>query len=203
MLADRSEKIKLRPEDNEQKVHREVVSLSKVSHQHIVRYFGCWMEDVVRQEPPTITETPQSETPTQDVLPAPEEDIFKVNWDDPSLYKREPSRSMSFPRIRFHKQADGSDSSSDSDTDSETDSDGSSDDQDTPDPSQPAEAPRGRPIAVPPKPSMSITGTTVDDSAVQRILYIQMEFVEKVGALHCILLVADISKLCVKLSQLV
>jgi translation initiation factor 2-alpha kinase 4 len=144
-------------------VYREIVSLSKVSHQHIVRYYGCWLEDVPRPDP--VTETPMIETPKQYV----EEDIFKVNWDDPSLFKRETSRSASFARIRFDESED---ESSDSDTDSES---SSSEDELTPDPS------RGRPMAIQPRPSMSLTGTSTDDSMVQRILYIQMEFVEKVS----------------------
>lgn len=158
-------------------MYREIVSLSKVSHQHIVRYYGCWLEDVIQLDP--ITETPLLETPTR--MPEPEEDIFKVNWDDPSLYKRESSRSASFARIRFD-ESDEEESDSD---DSDSDDTSSDEDELTPDPSHPSSQSRGRPLAIQVKPSMSLTGTTTDDSSVQRILYIQMEFVEKVREESC------------------
>ncbi|WVR08793.1 hypothetical protein IAU60_005851 [Kwoniella sp. DSM 27419] len=181
-------KVKLRPEDNEQKVYREVNNLSRVNHQHIVRYYSCWLEDA---NPPQLTPTADDSTPGPAVTSAStqEEDIFALNFDDASFSRRDQSRSASFPRIRF---ADGSDSDEDDDSDTSSESgqyrrsrvssrdSSDSDDSDASTAADPSEA-RGRAmtIPIPPKPSLSLTDATTDDGMVQRILYIQMEFVEK------------------------
>ncbi|OCF45594.1 PEK/GCN2 protein kinase [Kwoniella heveanensis CBS 569] len=168
-------KVKLRPEDNEQKVYREVNNLSRVNHQHIVRYYSCWLEDA---NPPQLTPTADDSTPGPAVTNSnsTEEDIFALNFDDVSFSRRDQSRSASFPRIRF---ADGSDEEED-DSDDSSDSDTESDSSGASTAADPSDI-RGRAMRIPiaSKPSASITDATTDDGMVQRILYIQMEFVEK------------------------
>ncbi|KAK8850742.1 hypothetical protein IAR55_004662 [Kwoniella newhampshirensis] len=171
-------KVKLRPEDNEQKVYREVNNLSRVNHQHIVRYYSCWLEDA---NPPQLTPTADDSTPGPPSGSTQEEDIFALNFDDASFSRRDQSRSASFPRIRFANSGGDDDddtSSDDSETDSDSVSDSESSDAETA--ADPSEA-RGRASAsaVQSKPSISLTDTTTDDGMVERILYIQMEFVEK------------------------
>lgn len=170
-------KVKLRPEDNTAKVYREVNNLSRVSHQFIVRYHACWIEDV---NPPSGTplasqdsSTPTASGSTEDNGDIDISDPFAINFDD--ISRRDQSRSASFPRIRFAN----SDSDSDEDED-DSDADSDSSDETAADPSEQ----RGRPLnafasAPPPRASTTGTGTTTDDGAVHSILYIQMEFVEK------------------------
>lgn len=119
-----------------------------------------------------------------------EEDIFAVNFDDLSVSRRDQSRSASFPRIRFtagSSDSDDSDDDSNDDDDDDDDDDTDSDDSDgtIPDPSASGQRARGKSrskaVSVPSRPSGSYTGTTTDDASFQRILYIQMEFVEKVS----------------------
>ena len=119
-------------------------------------------------------------TPTQTASVSDEpSDPFAINFDD--ISHRDQSRSASFPRIRF---ANGEDSDEEDSTDSDSDdSDSTSSDGTAADPSEM----RGRglfirqsvPIQARPSGSAA-TGTTTDEGAVQSILYIQMEFVEKV-----------------------
>lgn len=154
---------------------REVNSLSRVSHQHIVRYYSCWLEEV---GPPTRSpadDSTEPSLPTSTAASSDSEDIFAVNFDDFSLSRHDRSRSASFPRIRF---ADNSDDDDDDDDDDENsyESDGT-----IPDPSASEPRARSKAISVPSKPSASYTDATTDDGTVQRILYIQMEFVEKVS----------------------
>ncbi|KAL7420932.1 eukaryotic translation initiation factor 2-alpha kinase [Cryptotrichosporon argae] len=183
-------KVKLRPEDNEQKVFREVNSLSRVSHQYIVRYYGCWLEEV---GPPERSDSVDSApaTSASESIPTPavdDDDIFAVNLDELNMSRREQSRSASFPRIRFanSENSDDDDEDDDSDetdstdgTDTDSDSGTDSDAETAADPSEQANRGRARPLAIPIKHSRSVTDTTTDDGMVQRILYIQMEFVEK------------------------
>lgn len=56
-MIDAIKKIKLRPEDNEQKVFREVNALSRLNHQFIVRYFTCWLETSAPPPPLSSTST--------------------------------------------------------------------------------------------------------------------------------------------------
>nr|XP_019050908.1 PEK/GCN2 protein kinase [Kwoniella bestiolae CBS 10118]OCF29838.1 PEK/GCN2 protein kinase [Kwoniella bestiolae CBS 10118] len=171
-------KVKLRPEDNEAKVYREVNNLSRVNHQHIVRYYSCWLEDA---NPPQLT--PTADEPTPGPIPSTvstEEDIFALDFDDASFSRRDQSRSASFPRIRFaNEDEDEDDEEEDSDDDGESGSESDSDASTAADPSEMRERGRSLNIPIPPKPSASITDATTDDGNVQRILYIQMEFVEK------------------------
>ncbi|OXG72558.1 eukaryotic translation initiation factor 2-alpha kinase [Cryptococcus neoformans Gb118] len=194
-------KVKLRPEDNEQKVYREVNNLSRVNHQHIVRYYGCWLEDA---NPPDLTPTLEDSTHAASTTGtgatcSTEEDIFAVNFDDFSLSRRDQSRSASFPRIRFTNSngddddddSDEGDSSEEDDTESDTESDSSAA---TADPSEPRgrshpqsslfqQGPEARSQrqSIPGKPSAStsVMTSSTSDGMVRRILYIQMEFVEK------------------------
>lgn len=176
-----AEKIKLRPEDNVNRVLREVNSLSRVSHQYIVRYYSCWLEEV--GPPAPMFDDMTSSTTTSSHVSS-EEDIFAVNFDDLSVSRRDQSRSASFPRIRFTAGSDSDDSDDDSDDSADSDdSDGT-----IPDPSASGARPgrsSSKAVSVPSRPSHhpsgSYTGTTNDDSSFQRILYIQMEFVEKVS----------------------
>ncbi|WVQ95416.1 hypothetical protein IAU59_002513 [Kwoniella sp. CBS 9459] len=169
-------KIKLRPEDNEQKVYREVNNLSRVNHQHIVRYYSCWLEDA---NPPQLTPTADDSTPGPAVRnsSSTEEDIFALNFDDASFSHRDQSRSASFPRIRF---ADDSDEEEEESVDSSENSDTESDSSGASTAADPSDV-RGRALRIPmpSKRSESVTDATTDDGMVQRILYIQMEFVEK------------------------
>lgn len=184
-----AEKIKLRPEDNVNRVLREVNSLSRVSHQYIVRYYSCWLEEVGPPEPQMFDDMTASTTTSSHV--SSEEDIFAVNFDDLSVSRRDQSRSASFPRIRFTAGSSDSDDDSDDDDDDD-DSDDDDDDTDSddsdgtiPDPSASGQRARGKSaskaVSVPSRPSGSYTGTTNEDASFQRILYIQMEFVEKVS----------------------
>lgn len=92
-------------------------------------------------------------------------DIFRADFDDFSTRR---SQSASFPRIRFANS-----SGSDEESDSESDSSDVTESRSSP-------KPRGRPMSVQ-KPSMTnSTDMSLDDSPIQRTLFIQMEFVEKV-----------------------
>jgi translation initiation factor 2-alpha kinase 4 len=137
-----------------------------------------------------------SDTPTPTASVSEEaSDPFAINFDD--ISRRDQSRSASFPRIRFAHADDSEDEDSDSDSDdSSTESDSS--DETAADPSDLRERGRSqgaRPGAVPMQapagrgghigPSGSATGTTTDDESVRSILYIQMEFVEKVSLDEC------------------
>ncbi|KAI9637172.1 kinase-like domain-containing protein [Dioszegia hungarica] len=169
-------KVKLRQGDDEQRVYREVQNMSGVNHQHIVRYFTCWLEDV--QPPPEVDEESESgaesaetETPGTD-----DEAMFKFDINDMSFSRPERSQSASFPSVRFANSNEDEDEEVDDDesSDSDADSDGT-----IPDPSS---RPRGRTVArsnIPPKPSMSVTDTTSEAHVVKTILYIAMEYVEK------------------------
>lgn len=173
------EKIKLRPEDNVNRVLREVNSLSRVSHQYIVRYYSCWLEEVGPPEPISAGD----ETMTASTISSESEDIFAVNFDDLSVSRRDHSRSASFPRIRFAGSDDDDEDEDDSDaSDSDSDTTTTTSSTNTADPSD--RRSRSRAVAIPSKsrPSTDYTGTTTDDGSVQRILYIQMEFVEKVSS---------------------
>lgn len=182
------EKVKLRPEDNEQKVYREVNSLSRVSHQYIVRYYGCWLEDTGRIEPPLSTGSGSGTLPSQNPE---DEDIFATNFDDLSVSRRDHSRSASsFPRIRFANSGESDEESEDS-VESDDGDDSSEGGQTAADPSEARAQPvpketRGRSMVIANKASLSLTDGTTDDGGVQRILYIQMEFVEKVGVPRCV-----------------
>lgn len=130
-----------------------------------------------------------SDTPTPTASISEEaSDPFAINFDD--ISRRDHSRSASFPRIRFANAEDSDDEDTESDSDdSSTESDSS--DETAADPSDLRERGRSqgaRSGAVPIHvghgghvgPSGSATGTTTDDESVRSILYIQMEFVEKV-----------------------
>lgn len=152
-------------------MYREVNSLSRVSHQYIVRYYGCWLEDATPIEIPVPDETTPLANPATS---SEEEDVFATNFDDLSISRRDMSRSASFPRIRFANSSNEEEDSDSEDSDSE-----SSDAETAADPSEQ----RGQPLMVAQKQSASVTDGTTDDGMVQRILYIQMEFVEKVRQL--------------------
>jgi translation initiation factor 2-alpha kinase 4 len=105
-----------------------------------------------------------------------------MNFDDLGISHRDQSRSASFPRIRFANS--GEDEDEEDDDDSSYDESAEESDSDVSTAADPSEV-RGRAaksIAIPPKSSTSITGTTADEEGVQKILYIQMEFVDKVGS---------------------
>jgi translation initiation factor 2-alpha kinase 4 len=214
------------------KIYREVANLSRVDHQYIVRYNACWEEDAVvsaQVTPTPVGVTMSSEenifTPNFDdfsreqsrsqsfprvrFIASDEDD----NDDDDGLFAdedadgedHEAAKTKSTKSTRSSMFASASSDSDDSDTDtSDTDS-GRSDDT-AADPSEP----RGRTIAIPQlggtrstKPSASFTDASTDDGSVQKILYIQMEFVEKVSQLPCVVqLVAKLgSKLFVRRSR--
>lgn len=146
--------------------------MSRVSHQYIVRYYGCWLEDATPIEPKPLVDdtTPSAGTATT----SEEKDILATNFDDLSLARRDVSRSASFPRIRFANSNEDEDSGSEDST-----SDSESDDGTAADPSEyPAQL-----FATAAKP-VSLTDGTTDDGMAQRILYIQMEFVEKVRGMR-------------------
>ncbi|WWC65005.1 uncharacterized protein I303_107619 [Kwoniella dejecticola CBS 10117] len=171
-------KVKLRLEDDEAKVYREVNNLSRVNHQHIVRYYSCWLEDA---NPPQLTPTADDSTPgpsaSNNTGSTSEEDIFALNFDDASFSRRDQSRSASFPRIRFANEEEDDEEDSDEDSAS-SESDSDSDNSTAADPSEMRDRGRSMNVPIPPKPSQSITDATTDDGTVERILYIQMEFVD-------------------------
>ncbi|RXK39365.1 PEK/GCN2 protein kinase [Tremella mesenterica] len=159
-------KVRLRPEDNELRVLREVNTLSGLNHINIVRYFSCWLEDVA----PPVHTPPDSTSNTPGVLSPTNKDdsdpFAPPRMDDPSLWRRDASKSTSFPRIRFAETEEDEDI----DEDEEEDSEGSSDTSD-------AET-ISRKTAKGLKVSEEMTSTTIDEMVIKRILYIQMEFVE-------------------------
>lgn len=176
---------------------REVNSLSRVSHQYIVRYYSCWLEDVGLPDAPlagdgsTVHSSVNSSNVNSSNVSS-ESDIFAVkfdDFDDKSISRRDHSRSASFPRIRFADDEDEEEEDSDEDDSSDDESDSDSIDSGwesehtVADPSATKhKKSRSQAIAISKpstKPSASFTGTTTDDGSVQRILYIQMEFVEK------------------------
>lgn len=177
---------------------REVNSLSRVSHQYIVRYYSCWLEDVGLPDTPlgddgtsTLHSSVNSSAVNSSNVSS-ESDIFAVkfdDFDDKSTSRLDQSRSASFPRIRFADDSDEDDNDSEDDEssdddESESDSDSGWESEHTiadPSASKPTKS-QSQAIAISKpstKPSASITGATTDDDSVQRILYIQMEFVEK------------------------
>ncbi|ORX40873.1 kinase-like domain-containing protein [Kockovaella imperatae] len=166
-------KVKLRPDDNEQKVYREVNNLSKVSHQHIVRYYGCWLEDIAPSRPATPVVEPavnSGSTTTES-----DSDIYAPpNFNDLSFSRNDHSRSASFPRIRFANSGEDED-----DEDDPSDESTSSEETTNATSVRAADVSPMSPVRIGPGPSVSVTETTEGDSGVQRILYIQMEFVEK------------------------
>jgi translation initiation factor 2-alpha kinase 4 len=192
-----SEKVKLRRQEDEQKVLREVENLSKVNHQYIVRYVHCWFEDAPRKpaSPPSasIFQNDQDQPNGEDQ----HSDPFSINLDDLSSRR---DTSTSFPRIRFVRPGE--------ETDSDDDSEGSSSNGDqssggeTAEPSQvilrPVAVP-SKPVAIPGRPvrresvstETEYTGDDEDEtgftneSVVEKILYISMEFVERVRVLVC------------------
>ncbi|BEI98202.1 hypothetical protein CcaverHIS631_0305010 [Cutaneotrichosporon cavernicola] len=190
-------KVKLSPEDDVHRVLREVNALSRVSHQYIVRYYSCWLEDVGLSDGPdgddsSAIQSSVNSSAVNSSNASSESDIFAVKFDDfdKSISRRDLSKSASFPRIRFADDDDDDDDDDEengdgeiSDDDSDSDSSGWASEHTVADPS--ASVPRQtrtQPLAIS-KPSTkystSYTGTTDNDDSVQRILYIQMEFVEK------------------------
>lgn len=193
------EKVKLRPEDDVSRVLREVNSLSRVSHQYIVRYYSCWLEDVGLPDGPfgddgsTMHSSVNSSNVNSSNVSS-ESDIFAVkfdDFDDKSVSRPDHSRSASFPRIRFaddddddeeEEESEESDSSDDESSASDSSNSGWESEHTVADHSTSKKKSQSRGIAISKpstKPSASFTGTTTDDGSVQRILYIQMEFVEK------------------------
>nr|ODN99778.1 PEK/GCN2 protein kinase [Cryptococcus depauperatus CBS 7855] len=178
-------KVKLRPEDNEQKVYREVNNLSRVNHQHIVRYYGCWLEANTPEYTPMIGEAiSDGHSMGKGTANQQDEDIFAVNFDDFSVSRRDQSRSATFPQIRFTNEDeddDGSndDLSNDSDDSSDLNSTGSS--VVTVDPSHVKGRIQSSATDKSDKHLASYSALTrsIDGENVQRVLYIQMEFVEK------------------------
>lgn len=124
-LTDATEKVKLRPEEDFGRVLREVQSLSRVSHQHIVRYYGCWRETVgqaaVAPSPGGVdsTGTPSAVTSSNVSSASEPGDPLAINWDES---RNNRSRSQSFPRIRF--SANDEEDSEDEDDDVTDESNG-------------------------------------------------------------------------------
>ncbi|KAJ9116453.1 hypothetical protein QFC22_004895 [Naganishia vaughanmartiniae] len=150
-------KVRLRPEDNVEKVLREVQSLSNINHVRIVRYIQCWLEETDDRVESSDGDDDESgsycrssdnsnDTPTnQDEM----SDIYAPpNLDSLSVSNR------SFPLVRFCEN-------SDEDSDEETNS------------SDESEVKAGIPTIA------RIPATPAPSQHKKRTLYIQMEFVEK------------------------
>lgn len=121
-----TEKIKLQPEDDEQKVFREAESLSRVNHRYIVRYIQCWLETSAKLasehgEDGTDTSAADSQlTPSKIEIEGEEDNIFgPPDFDD--ISSATISHSKSFPRIRFDNSSDGEEDSEESDDETEDD----------------------------------------------------------------------------------
>jgi len=182
-------KIPLRPEDSEQeisredKVYREVKGLARVNHHFIVRYYGSWVEELPHIEDHPSTE--ESHSMSNNALgfsPGPLKDISPPDFDDVSVSKPEQSRSASFPRIRFAESDDEEDDEDSGDASVDGDFTSKSGGTETTSPSAPRRGRASRPVVTARKLVDSTTGETTHDlGRAPRILYIQMEFVEKVS----------------------
>ncbi|KZO91507.1 kinase-like protein [Calocera viscosa TUFC12733] len=159
-------RIKLRASDSESRILREVNALSQLNHRHIVRYITCWLEDLPLEDADQAVQSDGSQSGDNPIrgrrmssLPD-DEDLFRVN-DSDFDEDHDLTKTQSFPSIVFAKD-DDDDASGDSSTNESSDEETSIEGGDS------RRLSRSAPVVQKsPKPT------------VQRILYIQMEFVEQ------------------------
>ncbi|CED82329.1 eIF-2alpha kinase GCN2 [Phaffia rhodozyma] len=185
-------KVKLRPEDNEQKVFREVNALSRLNHQFIVRYYTCWLEETAAIVPVSVPTVSEPATMTSslaslgDTSGATTPSIsfggfdFKPTDNDFLSVRGTQSRSHSFPSIHFGDDEQDDDDDDRRDDDEEDESDDTSEDSSTEEEVSKSRllvsTPTGH--AVPGQPSFTDGSMVSSDHANTRVLYIQMEYVE-------------------------
>ncbi|EJU02741.1 kinase-like protein [Dacryopinax primogenitus] len=157
-------RIKLRSSDSESRILREVNALSQLNHRHIVRYITCWLEDLPLEKADQDAHSDSSQSSDKpmrqrrmSVLPD-DEDLLRVDDSDFDS-DHDLTKTQSFPSVVFAKDADDEE-------DGDSVSDGSSDSETSIENSRKL----SRSAAVVPKSPKP---------SVQRILYIQMEFVEQ------------------------
>ncbi|KZT51783.1 kinase-like protein [Calocera cornea HHB12733] len=159
-------RIKLRASDSESRILREVNALSQLNHRHIVRYITCWLEDLSVEDSDQSGHSDSSQSSDKpgrarrmSSLPD-DEDLFRIKDSDFDS-DHDLTKTQSFPSIVFAKDDDdeaSGTSSPDESSDAETSIEGGS------------------------SRRLFRSATVVQKSpkpSVERILYIQMEFVEQ------------------------
>lgn len=163
-------KIRLRAGQSDQKIFREVDTLSRLNHRYIVRYYTTWIEtsDHVSTETSAVGSSAGTSVPTGQTGSTTEEeesDPFAINFDELDAYNNTPSQA-SFPAITFTRSGtprSGSDEGSGSDGTGTASEEGEEE-------VSPA---TGR------APNHLTRRAATPVPAVSRTLYIQMEFVER------------------------
>ncbi|EKM52933.1 uncharacterized protein PHACADRAFT_259100 [Phanerochaete carnosa HHB-10118-sp] len=159
-------KIRLRTNQNDQKIFREVDTLSRLNHRYIVRYYTTWIEtsDDVSTATSAVGSSAGTSVPGaahgNGSTTEEESDPFAINLDDLDDFNDTPSHS--FPAITFTRS--GTPRSDEGESGS-SDEDGTSSDE----VASPVNG-RGRELT-------KRTGTPVP--SISRTLYIQMEYVER------------------------
>ena len=156
-------KIRLRTSQSDQKIFREVDTLSRLNHRYIVRYYTTWIEtsDHVSTATSAVGSSTGTSIPNGESGSTTEEesDPFAINFDDLDTYNT-PSQA-SFPAITFTRSGTPRSDEGESGSD-ET---GTEEDEEVSPVNGRASQLTKR--AVTPVPSVS------------RTLYIQMEYVER------------------------
>ncbi|KAF8580136.1 Serine/threonine-protein kinase [Ramaria rubella] len=141
---------------DDEKIFREVKLLSRLQHRHIVRYYTTWLEtpDETASESSSnsdhSSDTGSEETSRQ---PSVDDDFFAIDLDD--MTTRSVSQSTSFPSIHFSRESSERLSSMDDPDSGSEDGSGSL------------------------SPSLSRYPEKESFTPAHRVLYIQMEFVER------------------------
>lgn len=161
-------KIRLRAGQSDQKIFREVDTLSRLNHRYIVRYYTTWIEtsDHVSTETSAVGSSAGTSVPTGQTGSTTEEeesDPFAINFDELDAYNNTPSQA-SFPAITFTRSGtprSGSDEGSGGSGTAEEEGE------------EEVSPVTGR------APSQLTRRAVTPVPAVSRTLYIQMEFVER------------------------
>lgn len=162
-----TEKVKVRDEKD-----KEIQILPALSHSHVVRYFGCWVEDPGK--PPENHEDDSESNETVSHTPAEElsDPFAPPDPQNPYLQKPENSKSLPYPSFRFglgpEDDSEPSDISEDEEEDTESEL-----------PELPVIKAKKQDAQL--VHSSSVTGTTNDDPSLFRTLYIAMQFVDNVS----------------------
>lgn len=124
-------KIRLRTDQSDTKIFREVNALSRLSHRFIVRYYTTWVEtvEVVTSRPSSRSDTASDSGTESNMTSVPhsferreKSDPFSIDLNDLDDYGSSGSRS-SFPSIHFTR----SDVSDEKDEDEDDSDDGFAD----------------------------------------------------------------------------
>ncbi|RUS33243.1 hypothetical protein BC938DRAFT_472418 [Jimgerdemannia flammicorona] len=170
-------KIRLDKHDNEnnRKILREVMTLSRLHHQYVVRYYTTWFEDADGGlEEDSLSDDNDSDSEETD---GSDDDELLRLVKDPMIdfLATEQSTSHSYSKVRHERSASDEDDDCDDDDQSENDATNSDDDDDSGGVSfatvltQSPSKPRNR----------SKRDSSTGPSQLSRILYIQMEYCER------------------------